>query len=196
MSSSVSGSCSRFARVLVEGLPFGGLGRFCAELAEMGEVVIPSDTLGLLLGDEYLTWRGQLMLLLADWEYTHLNNDEDVFWYVRGMYSYMVYIESAYRLEVIEREKYLTLMDSLGAKLMKADLPDVIVYFGEGPLSSKVLERELKTLSTCYGVWCGMMRGLGVQVYIAPPVPVEVSLRESWAVGIWQDLCNLLPSTT
>lgn len=196
MSSSVSGSGGRFSRVLVEGLPFGGLGRFCAELTEMGEVVIPSDSLGLLLGDEYLTWRGQLMLLLADWEYTHLNHDEDVLWYVRGMYSYMVYIESAYRLEVIEREQYLALMDSLGAKLVDVDLPEVIVYFEERPLISKALEREMNVLSTCYGVWCGMMRGLGVQVYVPPPLPSDVCLRESWAVGIWQDLCGLLPSTT
>lgn len=196
MCSSVSGSEGRFARVLIEGLPFGGLGRFCAELREMGEVVVPSDTLGRLMGDDLSTWRGLMGALHADWIHVGVGLREDVYWYVRGLWSYMVYVEAGYRLGKLDTICRDELVESLGARLIDAPRPDLVVYFEARPAISAVLQREMEALSTCYGVWCGMMRGLGVQVYIAPPLPNDVRLREAWAVRIWQDLCGLLPSTT
>lgn len=196
MSLSVCGLEDRFARVLVEGLPLGGLGRFCAELREMGELVIPSDTLGRLLGDDLWTWRGHLGALHADWVHVGVGLEEDVYWYVRGLWSYMVYIEAAYRLGslgVVQRDE---LMESLGSRLLDSPRPDLVVYFEQRPSDCEALKEEMEILSTCYGVWCGMMRGLGVQVYSAPPIPQDVRLREEWAVRVWQDLCGLLPSTT
>ena len=180
-------------RILLCGLPSSGIYRFSACLSGIGEYVIGDRVLSALLGGD-LSWRDSFGVVCADWECVGSWWADDMCWYTRGLWSYMVYLECAHRLGSIDLEEYQSLMDILGDKLNKTPLPDVIVFFsgGGGVLS----ELEVSVLRGGYGVWCCMMRSLGVELYIAPPMPEDSTYRESWAVDIWDDVCALPALTT
>lgn len=185
-----SSSLGSVSRILLCGLPSSGIHRFSVCLDDIGEVVLGDSVLSALLGGD-LSWRDSFGVVCADWECGGSWWSDDLCWYTRGLWSYMVYLECAYRLGSIEDEDYLSLMAVLGEKLNEVERPDVIVFFtgGRGVLS----ELEASVLQGCYGVWCCMMRGLGVELYLAPPMPDDPTLREAWCVDVWDDVCALPP---